>query len=358
MVTPLMYILSSIDTEGEYGKVYDLSYLPVSSQNIIQTEAFRICDMFLESNITHCLRKGEGIPVHIATATMLANSDVSAEINKHVRSNAFRMFNNSVSQEEDDYIIPKELLERTNTAPSLGDGDHPAVEYVDTVNGCRVVSPYQYKPGTAITLEPCTIALMTRIFNACLALRKQEWHMKKFGTGSLIETLSAEVIDLDTELLYLEGRSEHIYSFICRAMQAAKAIEPDANRAYHNGLMKIKELRQRIYDRNNGQPGLEDKLSGNPNQQRMHEQANEAFWTIMLTKDWLSYGFELDKPFDKKDLEQAKQQLTEFGIFGFVNPVKTFNDFNSAVLRHKVAVDIKPETIEFLDKVLRSGGVL
>ena len=90
---------------------------------------------------------------------------------------------------------------------------------------------------------------------------------------------------------------------------------------------------------------------------RFELHSTSQFWCSMLTADLMAHGGGIVSPVTEKDLEVAKKELRDLGFYGFVNPYKMYTEFVSSRVNRKLDVNVQPEVIEFLRKVVKSGGI-
>ena len=72
--------------------------------------------------------------------------------------------------------------------------------------------------------------------------------------------------------------------------------------------------------------------------------------------DYMTQNAAILEPLTESRLEQVKCELKELGLYGFVNPLQMYRDFAGARVNRKSVVNIDGEVLNFLSKVIRSGG--
>lgn len=206
---------------------------------------------------------------------------------------------------------------------------NPIVDDGQVVGGSRMIK-----------ISPATQMLLMRIQEAYKVFRKYNAH-----SGD-VETESSD-LGADSVILRLEGNPKFVYIYVYSVMES-KGL------GYATKIGKIAEVYNAIVGHTQlsiGEENIQFLLN------RFELQSTEQFWCNMLTSDLMSHNGGLAEPITAADLEVSKKELKDLGFYGFVNPYKMYMDFSNSRVNRKLDVNVRPEVIEFLRKVVRSGGV-
>lgn len=226
----------------------------------------------------------------------------------------------------------------------INDGDSFYISTSDT--GKPMVCEVQNIAGSAVTLNPYTALMLTRIHN-CVPMYLQE-----------VDTVSVEVAedDLSTDavILRLEGNPKYIYYYVYNIMEMPSL-------TYQSKILKLKELLLTIISH----PVIQDvggtnDVDSNPQRKillnRLQLHSNFNYWKSMMLEDYIKYYGTIPPEFDESVLKLVKKELWDAGFYGFVNPLEIYLNFNSSRVTRKLDVDIEDWVLEFLTKCVLSGG--
>ncbi len=203
------------------------------------------------------------------------------------------------------------------------------------------VYPVQYSGDNSIDLNIYTVALLERIQQCA---RHYIEHLKDTGKRDSSDD------DLSTQatILRLEGNPDHIYYYVYKVMETA-ALSYDAK------IAKLSELLAMLNAHGGEKLGRAVKDSELPARLELHSQL--GYWKAMLMSDIMRNTLEMPTvPFTKDTIGIMRGQLAELGIYGFVNPLKMYQDFSSSRVTRKVTVNIPDKVLIFLSKVVQAGG--
>lgn len=269
MVTPLMLLLSSINSEFGYDHPVDIMYLNRSDRTTILGEAERLGRVA------------------------------------------------SISDENDARCL---LLRKS-------------------VSGAAIVDNVQVINDQVVEISEVTAMLLTRLREA----------YKVFHASNLATVSDEPDNDLGTDavILRLEGNPKYVYIYVYNMME---------NRSldYNTKIGKLSEVYSAIIGHSQVSVS-DDKLRFL--MQRFELHSMEQFWERMVMTDLMRHGLYDGAVITSQDLLRAKQELKNLGFYGFVNPLKMYLDFSGARVNRKVEVNVSPEVISYLRKVVRSGGV-
>lgn len=212
----------------------------------------------------------------------------------------------------------------------------------EDIFGDAIVDDGQILGGTKlIKISPATQMLLTRL-QACYKV------FAKWNANAATEEETSSDLGMDTVILRLEGNPKFVYIYVYSVMES-KGIE------YSAKIAKIAEVYNAIVGHSQVSLG-EEKIQFLLN--RFELQSSWQFWSRMLTADAMAHsGGSITAPITQEDLEVMKTELRDLGFYGFVNPYKMYTEFAGARVNRKLDVNVGPEVVDFLRKVVRSGGV-
>lgn len=265
MVTPLMLLLSSINSRYEYDRPVDIMYLSRTDRDLIVSEVERI-------------------------GKMATNDD-------------------TILTTEDCY-------------------------------GQTIADTAQVVNDSVVEISQPTAMLLTRIREAYSVYQKVS------PSGLAANEMELDDLGADAVILRLEGNPRYIYIYIYNIMES-KGMD------FRSKMMRIMELYTAIV----GHAGV--SLDTGKIQQlvnRFELQSTVQFWQGLLMSDLLKHGF-AGVSVTQSDVYKVGEELRSLGFYGFVNPLQMYMDFSGSRISRKVGVNIDQEVIDFLDKVVRSGGI-
>lgn len=230
------------------------------------------------------------------------------------------------------------IMVEANRLGRLASDDERILTRTD-LTGKIVADTAQVAGGSVIEVHPATAAMLTRI-------REAYQVYTKYLTSTTSVEQEDEDLGADTVVLRLEGNPRYIYVYVYNLMET-RGID------YKTKLGKLYELYTTLIACTNAQV---DNSRVKFLQSRFELQSTLQFWQTMLTGDIMrQYGSVAT--LTEKDIETVKSELKQLGFYGFVNPLQMYTDFSSARINRKVEVNIAPEVIDFLEKVVISSGI-
>lgn len=199
--------------------------------------------------------------------------------------------------------------------------------------------------GTAKQLHPYTVLLLMQI-KSCAEHYLKESNM--VDNDKVDDDLSTDGV-----ILRLEGNPNYIYYYVYSIMEL-----PSLN--YESKIAKLAELLLTI---RNHQVVIDNTNMGGDNKkaqeflQRLDTQSKLDYWRVLLYNEYIKYYGTVPQEFDESLLNRVKLELWDLGFYGFVNPLQMYNEFNEARMTRKVSVEIDPKVVEFLTRIVSSGGV-
>lgn len=216
--------------------------------------------------------------------------------------------------------------------------DENKVWITNSNTGLPMVSEIQAIAGTSKQISPYTALLLTRI-HECFPVYLQE-----------IDTVSAAVAedDLSTDavVLRLEGNPRYVYVYVYNIMELPSL-------SYDVKIARLKELLVTIQSHSvikDTEP-RDSKL-----RERLELHSKFSYWKGMLMADYVKYYGVLPPPLGEGIVDTIRSELSDMGFYGFVDPLKMYQEFNSSRISRKVEVNIDESVIHFLTKVVLSGG--
>lgn len=204
--------------------------------------------------------------------------------------------------------------------------------------GKQVCDTVQVINGAVVEVLPETAIMLTRI-RECIM---------HYTSMNHEETGEEDTLDEDAAVLRLEGNPKYIYIHTHEIME-----NPSLD--YNAKIMKLASLYSVLI-------GYSEMGDATPKKtaysmKRMELQSTLEFWQRLVLHDYMSQNADCTTPMTQETVTKVKQELRALGLYGFVNPLQMYRDFADARVSRKVSVNVDPEVIEFLSKVIRSGGV-
>lgn len=199
----------------------------------------------------------------------------------------------------------------------------------------------QYYGGQAITLNPYTIGLLERMIQ-CAKVYKSRG-------ASASETVEADSdLSAQSTVLLIERNPDHIYYYVYTVMSAP-------NMTYEAKIQKLSELLIVLNTHSGSDIG--PKIDNSAFMARIELQSSLTYWKSMLMCDVMRASGALpEEPFTESTIDTIREQLRFLGFYGFVNPLKMYQDFSGSRVERKSDVNIPSEILVFLAKVIQSGG--
>lgn len=263
MITPLMHILSCLNSQYAIGAPVDILYLNKQDRNLIISEACRLGSILTEG--------------------------------------------------EDIWVAP-------------------------SPTGIDMVCQTQVINNEAKTLNPYTALLLTRVKN-CFPKYYQEVDSTKVES-------SDEDLSTDAVVLRLEGSPRYIYMYVYNVMEMP-SLSYDA---------RIEKLRELLLTIQSHVAVVEDVEASATLTSRLELQSKLSYWKGMLLADYITYFGSLPEEFSDGTIATVRKELQDLGFYGFVNPLKMYQDFSGSRVSRKVQVNIEDWVVAYLTKVVLSGG--
>lgn len=204
------------------------------------------------------------------------------------------------------------------------------------------VFPTQYCGDRSISLNPYTVAFLERV-QACA-------HVYLDNLKSSARQSTSDDDDLSTQatILRLEGNPDYIYYYVYKMMEAPSL-------TYDAKIGKLAELLTMLNAHGGeklGKAAVDDELP-----RRLELHSNLGYWKSMLVGDVMRRTNAVpDEVFTEATIEVIREQISSLGLYGFVNPLKMYQDFSSSRIERKSNVNVPDRVLLFLGKVVQSGG--
>lgn len=209
--------------------------------------------------------------------------------------------------------------------------------------GVQMADTAQVMDDHVVDISLATAMMLTRIATSYEVFKKSVSSMDVRSKG---EEADDDDLGTDSVILLLEGNPRYVYSYVYNLM-----ITRGVN--YSAKIMKIVELYTSIISHMD----MTISVEGNQNTaSRLELQSTYQFWQGLILSEMLKHGL-TGNTVTFEDIHTVKQELSALGFYGFVNPYKMFMDFSGSRISRKVGVNIDPEVVDFLEKIVRSGGV-
>lgn len=184
-----------------------------------------------------------------------------------------------------------------------------------------------------------TALILTRLRAASLA------YIKKLSDAETFDDISSDIV-----LTKLEAMPQSVYSLVYDILSNETASLRNAK----VGLTKLNELRNRILL-------YQDKeavFSNEQVKQKLSTISTLGFWRTLIYHDYMNIYNKPPNEITVSTLQRIHDELNILGIPGFVPPNIVFESYANTMVQRKVNVMIQQSVIEFLTKVVKSGGVV
>lgn len=203
------------------------------------------------------------------------------------------------------------------------------------------VFPTQYCGSSCITLSPYTVSFLEKARECARHYRTVLISGFKEDEGD-DNDLSAQ-----TTALRLEGDPKHIYYYVYNVM----AKEGD----YAAKIAKLAELSLLLSAHGVVEVGSSEEEAELLS--RLQMQSTIGYWKQLLLGDAIRRTQQIpDEPFTKKTIEDIRDEINKLGLYGFVNPLRMYQDFSSSRISRKKTLNVPNSVLVFLSKVIQSGG--
>ena len=252
----------------------------------------------------------------------------------NIKTSKFENINISFLNERDINIINAEI---SKMAMILSE-DNIFYENFDRIS---LASTTQYTLTGQITISRETAIVLTKLAEAC-----SFWN--KNNTAQLDEGKSDD-LSSDMLLTKIDAFPSSIYRIVYNLLSEDKYTSSRQNK----GLLKLNEVLQKIIAYNNqGQSHITGEMLN-----KINNLSSMHFWRLLLSKEYMKYYSELPPKITLDTMQTIKNELAHFNIHGFVPPDKVYQAFNSVTEYRKSTIHVSEEIIEFLFKIVKSGGI-
>lgn len=212
---------------------------------------------------------------------------------------------------------------------------------VDTVANKIVVDTMQFVNDEIVNINPLTAMLLTRVRNAIPVVTT--------AMDALEKTDEVDTLTNNAVVLRIEGSPYYAYVFVYKTMQSTLL-------NYESKIDKIRGVLEAILSSAENVEGSD--LVDQHTMKRLQLHASAEYWYKMLLSDYVScYGDVPDLQCTASEIPHVvRNELAQFGIRGFCNPLTMFANFSTSRIKRKVGVKIDQEIITFLSQVVWSGG--
>lgn len=217
--------------------------------------------------------------------------------------------------------------------------DDSCILLTEDAFGKAVVDTAQVINDRMIEISQPTAMLLTR-------LREAYTVFKKASTNTVVEE-DADDLGTDAVILRLEGNPRFVYIYVYSVMES-KGLD------YLSKIGKIAEVYNAILGHSQVEVNTEKQQFL---LQRLELQSTEQFWIRLFTTDMMRHFGSIIEPLTPNVLTTVKSELRNLGFYGFVNPYYMYTEFLGARVNRKTDVNVSPEVVTYLRKVVRSGGV-
>lgn len=211
----------------------------------------------------------------------------------------------------------------------------------DSPTGEKMVADTQVVVDESITLNPYSALLLTRLWE-CFKVYSQE--VDKDDVEEVSDDLSTDAV-----VLRLEGAPRYIYVFVYNVMEMP-SLSYDAKIAKLQELLHILQTHSVVLNTEASDPSLRKTLA------RMELHSKLSYWKVLLMQDYMRVYGTVPPGFTPETINVIRQDLANMGFYGFVNPLQMYKEFTTSRVSRKVSVDVDDFVMEFLTKVVRSGG--
>ena len=153
-------------------------------------------------------------------------------------------------------------------------------------------------------------------------------------------------LSADAVVLRLEGNPRYVYIYVYNVMEMPALSYDD----------KIKKLRDVLLTLKSRSVVKDSELRNDRLLQRLELHSMQNYWAGMLMSDYITYYGTIPPAFEEETIEVLRKELSDLGFYGFVNPLQMYEEFTHSRVARKVNVTVEEFVIEFLTKVVLSGG--
>ena len=204
--------------------------------------------------------------------------------------------------------------------------------------GVECVMESQEVAGEIISLSKYTALLLNRIAQCCKV------YVNNLDVNT--PTVREEDLSEDAVVLRLEVNPFFIYPYVFNVMETPSL-------TYNAKIAKLQELLNTI---NNHTVVQESDVISKDIYARLELHSKLSFWKGMLMSDYMRVYGEYPSEFTEDTVNVIRHELANLGFYGFINPLEMYFDFSKSRVTRKVSVDIDTDVVDFLVKVVRSGG--
>lgn len=204
------------------------------------------------------------------------------------------------------------------------------------VNGYEIPMLTQFSNYKQITISKYTALVLQRLREAASVFKG-------------LHTQSYDDISDDLLITKIEAIPNSIYSIVYNILSK----ESPNSRNNKVGIQKLNELRKKILlYRDKEVPSNDNKLLS-----KIYDLSSIGYWRTLLYHDYIKYYQDVPDAITPNTLEEIKCQLELLDIYGFVPPKQVVQAYASTEVNRKISVTIDDSVIDFLTKIVRSGGV-
>lgn len=211
----------------------------------------------------------------------------------------------------------------------------------DSPTGERMVADTQVVVDESVSLNPYTALLLTRVLE-CFKVYSQE--VDETDVEEVNDDLSTDAV-----VLRLEGTPRYIYVFVYNVMETP-SLSYDAKIAKLSELLHTLQTHSVVLNSEETDPRMRKTLN------RMELHSKLSYWKRMLMQDYMRVYGTAPPGFTAETIEIIRRDLANMGFYGFVNPLQMYREFNTSRVSRKVSIDVEDFVMDFLTKVVRSGG--
>lgn len=216
--------------------------------------------------------------------------------------------------------------------------DASKVIFIDGLRGTNHADVDQVVGDSFVAINPATAMLLTRVKEAYAVFQRR-------SAGAVAES-EDEDLGADDVVLRLEGNPKYVYVLVQQVM-SKRSLTFDTKVAQLAEVYKQLTMTGESAEATKAVSFLRDRLE---------LQSYHQFWCKLLTSDLIRHGLFTGDIVTPSDLEIVKRELSLFGLYGFVNPKAMYEEFASSRVSRKSTVSVDEEVVNFLLKVVLSGG--
>lgn len=249
----------------------------------------------------------------------------------NINTSKFEDINISFLNEKDMNVINAEI----NRMESILSEDN--IFYED-FNGIQVASTTQYTLTGQIDISKETALVLTKLAEACSFWKSNSNNL------SLKEDISSDML-----LTKIDAFPTSIYRIVYNLLYGEKV----SGKGKSKGILKLNELLQKILMYNDQ---AQFDVTGDM-LQKIEELSSMSFWRTLLSTEYMRCYSELPPDVTLNTMNTIKTELSYFDIYGFVPPNKVYDAFQSVAEYRKSTIHISEDIVDFLVKIVKSGGV-